>query len=160
MQKSDVLLENLRHISQNLPQILNVLGILSGSILGIAIILVCAGINRKHADGCSQPVFTSMVEEDLVTRDRDGYSKKVDISKIRTFSFLVRNDGPNPVVVQPEQSPDGVTWSSFGELAYVLESGEKHLFVPQYFLRFARVKFRSKKPGFNSVITVWFQGQS
>ncbi|MGB9826632.1 MAG: DUF6385 domain-containing protein, partial [Desulfofundulus sp.] len=35
-----------------------------------------------------------------------------------------------------------------------------HLFVPQYFLRFARVKFRNKKPGLNSVITVWFQGQS
>ncbi|MBO8127807.1 MAG: hypothetical protein H0Z39_01195 [Peptococcaceae bacterium] len=106
-----------------------------------------------------KPCFTSIVERNLVTGDQERYSKTTDISRIRTFSFLVLNDGPNPVVVQPELSPDGITWGSFGESEHVIEPGGRHLFVLQFFLRYARIKFRNKVPGRDSVVTVWFQGQ-
>lgn len=108
----------------------------------------------------SEPRFTNTVQRNLVTLDQECYSKTIDISKIRTFSFLVINNGPNPVVAQPELSPDQEVWDSFGELPYTVPSRGKHLFVLQFFLRYARIKYRNEKPGQNSLITVWFQGQS
>ncbi len=61
----------------------------------------------------------------------EGHTRAFDVALVRTYSLLVRNEGPHPVVVQPELSPDRATWGSFGELPYLLEPGKKHLFVPQ-----------------------------
>ncbi|MBE3587316.1 MAG: hypothetical protein IMW93_01950 [Thermoanaerobacteraceae bacterium] len=136
-----------------------IIGGVAGGVLGmVALVISLAAYQKQIPD--TRPLFISTVEKGLVTRDRDGHSKTRDIARIRTFSFLVRNEGPHPVVVQPELSPDGTAWSPFGELSYAIEPGEEQLFVPQYFLRYARVRFRNQIPGLDSVITVWFQGQS
>ncbi|MDQ0284953.1 hypothetical protein J2Z49_000043 [Desulfofundulus luciae] len=160
MAKIGVMPEDSRFARQkdNLEH-LGVLGIFAGIVLGAVAIVLCLILYRKPVPECPEPEFTSIVQRNLVSRDVEGFSKSIDLSRIRTFSFLVRNDGPNPVVAQTELSPDGVTWSSFGESSYVIEPGDKHLFVPQFFLRYARIKFRNKKPGMDTLITVWFQGQ-
>ncbi|MBC7104529.1 MAG: hypothetical protein H5T97_01170 [Firmicutes bacterium] len=133
-------------------------GLLLGFLLGA---LLCFTEKEKHPPcNCQKPFFESVMERNFIAGEEDRFSRAIDVSRFRTFSFLVYNEGPCAVVVQPELSPDAVNWSSFGELSYVLEAGEKRLLVPQYFLRYARVRFRSKVPGRPSAITVWFQGQS
>lgn len=135
-------------------------GFVLGSALGALVAFLCPGKPDKCIPDCREPRFRSFVERGLAAGDRESYSKITDISRTRTFSFLARNDGPYSAVVQPELSPDGFTWGSFGELPYIIKPGGSHLFVPQYFLRYARLKFRSKRPGFATFLTVWFQGQS
>ncbi|WP_027718544.1 DUF6385 domain-containing protein [Desulfovirgula thermocuniculi] len=110
--------------------------------------------------GCTLPVYRSFLDRYLITRDEDGFSTTADVSRLRTFSFFVHNKGSHPVMVQLEMSPDGATWNSFEELPYVLAPGEKQLLVPQYFLRYARIRFRNLVPGLSSFLDVWFQGQS
>jgi len=127
-----------------------------------AVLLVLLTLLYREGSGvlAPWPHFIHVQEKDLVSANTKRYSRSMDISRLRNFSFLVVNDGPHPVEVQPELSPDKVIWGSFGEQAYVLNSGEGHLFVPQFFLHYCRVKFRNRLPGRNSRLTVWFQGQS
>lgn len=141
-----------KNTNQNFPQYLG--------WLGFFLIISGFGFYFIWKLSFCKPVFKSIVETQLISTDDDRYSKTIDISQMRTFSFLLHNEGPNPVVAQLELSPNGVIWDSFGELAYTIEPGEKHPFVPQIFLRYARIKFRNRIPGANSKITVWFQGQS
>lgn len=137
------------------------LGFFLGTVVGaLFATFFCTGRRYKCTPGCCEPQFKNIVERNLLVRDRESYSKTVDISRLRTFSFFVRNDGPHSAMVQPELSPDGTTWGSFGELPQLIKPGEKHIFVLQYFLRYARLKFRSIRPGFETVLTVWFQGQN
>ena len=82
------------------------------------------------------------------------------MSKLKIFTFLVINNGPNPMLCQVEMSPEGLNWGVFGELEYTVSPGQMQVIVPQHFLRFTRLKFKNKIPGFNSVVTIWFQGQS
>ena len=131
-----------------------------GHVLGALLLIAsCTGLLYRFCR-VRKPGFVSIAEQNLVIGDDDVYTSSVDVSRLRVFSFLAVNAGPNPVVVQPQQSPDGVDWDSFGELAYLLEPGKKHLLVPQHFLRFARVKLQNARRGQNSAVTVWFQGQS
>jgi len=108
----------------------------------------------------SVPCFTNILEQNLYTAWNVRCSKSMDISKVRSFSILVINTGSNPVVFQPELSPDETTWGSFGERQYTVEAGEKQLYIPQYFLHFIRIKYRSLHSGLDSKINIWFQGQS
>ncbi|NLI13375.1 DUF6385 domain-containing protein [Pelotomaculum propionicicum] len=103
--------------------------------------------------------FCSDSEENLGTSDQERYSKTRDVSKFRTFTFLIKNEGLNSILCQVEISPEGVNWGAFGELEYTLSPGQMQPIVPQYFLHYARVKFKNKIPGFSSVIAIWFQGQ-
>jgi hypothetical protein len=101
--------------------------------------------------------FVSVVDRDLPTAAGQRYSTNVDLAYVRTFSFLVINTGPCPVSAVPQLSPDGAFWGSFGELSYdILDS---HLFVPSFFLRYARIAYNSAVPGCDSAITVWLHGQ-
>ncbi|WP_242868842.1 DUF6385 domain-containing protein [Desulfotomaculum copahuensis] len=136
------------------PVVVLAFGLLGAVALGIFLLF-----RGRNGAPCPGPHFTSIEENELISKNSERHSKIIDVSRIRTFSFLVRNAGPNPVVVQPELSPDGINWSSFGELAYLLNPGEKHLFAPQLFLRYSRIKYRNKIPGRDTVLTVWFQGQ-
>lgn len=136
------------------PVVVLAFGLLGAVALGLFLLL-----RGRNDTSCPGPHFTSIEENELISANTEKHSKTIDVSRIRTFSFLVRNAGPHPVVVQPELSPDGIYWSSFGELAYLLNPGEKHLFVPQFFLRYSRIKYRNKIPGRDTVLTVWFQGQ-
>ncbi|MFZ5646845.1 MAG: DUF6385 domain-containing protein [Bacillota bacterium] len=108
---------------------------------------------------CDEPCYTEYVEQNLKTSGEIKYSKNIDISRIRIYSLLVINNGPQPAVIQAEMSPDGLTWGAFGELAYIVEAGGKRIFIPQCFLRYVRIKYRSWRLGHDTYITVWFQGQ-
>ncbi|MEW6172543.1 MAG: DUF6385 domain-containing protein [Bacillota bacterium] len=120
----------------------------------------CATFSYWQCCPYHQPCFISLVQYNLPTRDQEVHSKTIDLSRVRTFSILVINNGLNPVVAQPELSPDMQTWDSLCELPYVIQPGEKRIFVLQFFLRYARIKCKNENPGQDSSITVWFQGQS
>jgi len=114
---------------------------------------------KKHKNSLT-PHFYSFVQRNLKTSDEVRHSKSMDVSRLRVFTFLVINEGLNPVICQAEMSTDGITWGSFGESELTISPGNMQVIVPQYFLRFARVTFKNKNQGFNSVVTIWFQGQS
>lgn len=96
----------------------------------------------------------------MFTFDTRQYSYPIDVSYFRTYTFLVLNNGNNPVTCQAELSPDGMTWGVFGDSETTVLPGGMQTIVPQCFLRFARLAFKNKNTGLNSMITVWFQGQS
>jgi hypothetical protein len=114
---------------------------------------------KKHKSSLT-PRFFSFVQRNLKSSDEVRHSKSRDVSRLRVFTFFVINEGLNPIICQAEMSTDGITWGSFGESESTVPPGDMQVFVPQYFLRFARVKFKNKNRGFNSVVTIWFQGQS
>jgi len=118
------------------------------------------GAGQKKHKNLSAPQLTSLVEINLHTFDSERYSKSRDLSHLRIFTFLVINTGYNPVICQSEISPDGIAWDSCGESEFTISPGKMQVIVPQYFLRFARIKYKNKNTGFNSVITIWFQGQN
>ena len=127
-------------------------------LLGVFATIVQVQVTAQFRPSC-RPSFSNSEERDLLAHSEISYSKIIDISRVRTFSFLVHNNGPDPVIAQPELSPDQVIWGSHGELPYTIPPGENQLFVLQFFLRYARLKFRTKRPGEQAKITVWFQGQ-
>lgn len=106
------------------------------------------------------PRFVNFKQKNLPTSNSERYSEAREISYLRVFTFFVINNGINPVTCQVEMSPDGVTWYSAGELEYTIAPGQNQVIVPQFFLRFARIKYKNKNPGFYSTVTIWFQGQS
>jgi len=106
------------------------------------------------------PRFYNFVEKNLPTCNNEQFSTPMDISNLRVFTFLLINNGNNPVKCQVEMSPDGVIWDSFDEIEYHIPRGARQVIVPQYFLRFTRLKYKNWNQGFNSYITIWFQGQS
>ena len=120
--------------------------------------ITCSG-KEKRGKPCPVHRFHNFVEKDLATADRERHSRVRDVSRLQMFTFLVLNTGPNPVTCRAEMSPDGVNWDSFGESRYTVSPGGMQIIVPQYYLRFARLKYSNEKPGFNSVITIWFQGR-
>jgi len=103
--------------------------------------------------------FVNVTDRDLATDSEERYSTVIDLSRVKTFSFLVVNGGPHPVAAGTQLSPDGEVWGSFGDLVQEIAPGDLRLLVPQSFLRYARVMYRSVTPGRDSAITVWFQGQ-
>jgi len=123
---------------------------------------VVTPIQKKYSkkEPCDTPRFFNFVQKNLLTSNKAQYSKTIDVSRLRVYTFLVINSGYNPVICQVEMSPDGITWSSFGEPELVINPGTKQAVVSQYFLRFVRIKYKNKNAGFNSSITIWFQGQS
>lgn len=107
----------------------------------------------------SLPQFFSFVQKNLETSDRTRHSKSINVSRLRTFTFLVRNNGANDITCRYEASPDGIKWDSHGDIEHTVEPGNSLAIAPQYLLKFARVVFKNKNSGFNSNITVWIQGQ-
>lgn len=107
-----------------------------------------------------EPRFIEIVESNLKTSWEPKFGKTIDTSTIKMYSILVMNNGSHPAVIQSELSPDGLTWGAFGEPAYIIEADGKRIFIPQYFLRYVRIKYRSWRPGSDTFITIWFQGQS
>jgi len=117
------------------------------------------GLDRYSDSPCNEPCYAEFVEY-LKTSGDLRYSKTIDISRFRMCTILVINNGPQPAVLQTEMSPDGLTWGTFGEFAYIVEAGGKRIYIPPYFLRYIRIKYRSWRSGYDTVITLWFQGQS
>jgi hypothetical protein len=106
---------------------------------------------------CGAPLFTEGTET-VTTEDADRGSTPCDLSTWRTVTVLVANGGPNPAVIQGEISADGVGWLPQGRSA-ILAAGQTYLFVPQIFLRFIRVRYRSAVPGCPTTLVVTWQAQ-
>lgn len=115
---------------------------------------------KKKQKKLSISRFSSFVQRELQTTDNEQHSKPRDLSHLQIYTFMVINNGLNPVKCQAEMSTDGINWGSFGDSELTISPGNKQVIVPQYFLRFARIKYINQTQGFNSVITIWFQGQS
>ncbi|MFZ5649655.1 MAG: DUF6385 domain-containing protein [Bacillota bacterium] len=127
---------------------------------GASGVRIVPGPDGYSDPACIEPCYIEIVEQNLKTSGEFRYGRAFDISRIRVYTILVVNNGPQPSVIQTEMSPDGLTWGAFGELSYVVEAGGKRIFIPQCFLRYVRVKYRSWRPGHDTFITIWFQGQS
>lgn len=116
--------------------------------------------NKQKTKKIDPPQFVNFVQKYLLTTNEEQYSKTIDLSRLRVFTFLVINNGINPVKCQVELSPDGTTWDSFNELEHTIAPGRRMAIVPQYFLHYARIMYKNDQTSFDSDITVWFQGQS
>ncbi|MFZ5595906.1 MAG: DUF6385 domain-containing protein [Bacillota bacterium] len=113
----------------------------------------------QSSNSCCKTCFYNYVSRDLVTSTTPCFTPEIDVSPIKTYSILVVNTGPGSALVQPEISPDGQIWSSFGEMPYIITPGGKQLIIPQFFLRYVRLKYITWRSSCNTRITVWLQGQ-
>lgn len=107
---------------------------------------------------CCEPLFREETET-VTTGDTDQGSTPRDLSAWRTVTMLVTNRGSNSAVVQGEISADGRTWLSQGRTV-MLAGGESYLFVPQVFLRYVRVRYRSAFSGSPTILVITSQFQS
>lgn len=104
--------------------------------------------------------FISRKESNLSTQDEFCCSIPRNISLRQLVTFLVINESnTNVAEVLLELSPDGKLWVEDNSHIYVLKPQEKLLLVPEHFLRYARIKFRSHIAGHPVQLTIWYQGQ-
>lgn len=106
-----------------------------------------------------RPCFYNIEERDLETSTAPRYSKKINVSRMRTYTIMVVNTGKGSALVQTEISPDGLVWDSFGELPSIIAPGASQLFLPQSFLRYVRIKYMTWRSSYNTKLTLWVQGQ-
>jgi hypothetical protein len=76
------------------------------------------------------------------------------------MSYCVMNRHPvNSALIGLEISPDDREWLA-DSLELPLGPGRKNILVPEHFLRFIRLTYRSAEPGRPVVLDVWFQAQA
>ncbi|MDQ7791986.1 MAG: DUF6385 domain-containing protein [Clostridia bacterium] len=117
---------------------------------------LCGRLCKKYFG----PHFYNVVERDLHTSYKERYSRERDVSHLRMLTYLVINNGSNPVNCQVKMSPDKLVWESLGESKITVAPGKMEAIVPQYFLRYSCIMYRTMIPGEHSRVTIWLQGQS
>lgn len=94
-------------------------------------------------------------EENVIAGPTELYSIGKDVSELTTYSYVIKNRGLTPVLIHLEIGPDGTNWVA-DSMDIELFPGELKVFVPQFFLRFSRVAYRSSN---STSLTIWFQAQ-
>jgi len=95
--------------------------------------------------------------EDAVAVPNKKSSTIQDILLLNMYSFCVFNQGKERVRVQLQISPDANNWIDDGPEEYV-GLGELKTFVPQRFLRYARLLYSTENKS-TSNLRIFFQGQ-
>ena len=79
-----------------------------------------------------------------------------DVSVMSNVSFAIHNKGANQVSVRIDVSPDNTLWIT-DTAATTLEGNEATVFVPRYFLKYARVAYASLTDATAITFDAWYQ---
>lgn len=95
-------------------------------------------------------------EESVIADSIENYTLGKDVSEMTMYSYVIKNRGSTPGVIHLEISPDGVNWVA-DSMEQEIFPGQLKIFVPQFFLRYIRVAYRSIDS--TTPLTIWFQAQ-
>lgn len=115
-------------------------------------------LNINILEACPTPCTDDLEETRLVV-EAEEYSAPREVWQYSVFSFIVRNIGVSEIKAKLQCSPDGITFID-EEPEYVLAPGQTHIFVSNFFTRYARIKFKLV-PGETKIgkIRIWLQGR-
>ncbi|WP_031516896.1 DUF6385 domain-containing protein [Desulfofalx alkaliphila] len=97
-------------------------------------------------------------EKRLVTVE-EKHSSTREVWHYSIFSYIVKNIGTKKVIIQLQNSPDGINFID-EEPAFLLKPGQTDIFVNTFFARFGRLKYKLS-PGEDGLgkIKIWLQGK-
>ncbi|ADI00834.1 DUF6385 domain-containing protein [Syntrophothermus lipocalidus] len=81
-----------------------------------------------------------------------------DISDKSMVSFAVHNKGSSEVSIRVEVSPDNTLWITDSS-AFTLAGNAATVFVPKYFLKYARIAYAALIDGSAFTFDAWYQAQ-
>ncbi|MFC4777938.1 DUF6385 domain-containing protein, partial [Paenibacillus sp. GCM10023252] len=128
-----------------------------GSVLGATI---TAG-TLSSITSISQRSFQEIANTGIVTSNAFTPLPTVTTSVFGTYSYFVYNQGPgiNAVDARVEISANGLNWYTDVTTTTGIAVGLTDVLVPQRFLKYTRLSYKSRLVGFPSTIDVYFNGQ-
>lgn len=113
-----------------------------------------------NSTGPSQVCITNNMEETHQVYITEGFSRIFEVWCCSVYSFIIKNTGSIQVLVNIQDSPDGINFID-EEPEYELYPGESKILVNRYFARYSRIKFLlssgEQGPG---EIKIWLQSRS
>ncbi|WP_244533506.1 DUF6385 domain-containing protein, partial [Paenibacillus sp. 453mf] len=133
--------------------------ITAGTITSVLGTTITAG-TLSSVTSISQKSFTETQVLSIPTADAFTPLGPVSTSVFGTYSFFVYNAGPaNSVDARVEISANGTNWFADVDTVTGIAAGSVDVLVPQRFLKYTRLAYRSSTPGAATTIDVFFNGQ-
>jgi len=103
--------------------------------------------------------FSSFIEDNLITFNTYKYSKTYDVSEARNYTFFIKNKGiVNACNIILEISPDNIDWIN-GSALIILKAGQLKCLVARFFIKYARIGYKSFLSGRSTNIKITLQQQ-
>ncbi|WP_051688276.1 DUF6385 domain-containing protein [Desulfofalx alkaliphila] len=123
---------------------------------------------RLEIAGISEPItaittpnFNEEVYTEVVTADDFTGLEYEDTATQTVYSYFVYNSGDNDAEVRLDVSANGADNIYFIDVEpRVIASGETDVFVPNTFLRYTRLSYRSANADEDTTLDIYFQTQS
>ncbi|WP_415839991.1 DUF6385 domain-containing protein, partial [Paenibacillus endophyticus] len=142
--------------------ITSVLGttITAGTINSVLGATITAG-TLSSVTSISQKSFQETSSLNIVTADAFTALPTVTTSVFGTYSFFVYNRGPgaNTADARVEISANGTNWYADVDTVTGVAVGSVDVLVPQRFLKYTRLAYRSSATGLPTTIDAYFNGQ-
>lgn len=108
---------------------------------------------------CPPIKLYSHKESNLITTNTWSSCIPQDMSKCQNMTYLIINHGPNPVTFNVELSPDKRVWVEDNSQEYTLEPNAYYVYVPNVFLKWIKVAYRSGIIDQPTRLTIYYQAQ-
>lgn len=104
-------------------------------------------------------IFTSTSNTELTTSDSYTYLSFVDVSMYSEYVFYVKNTGTNSADIVIEISPTDQSSDVIQHIEATIEGGDKTLYMPSKFLKYARLGYKSTTSSQSTTLDVYFQAR-
>jgi len=134
--------------------------LLNGTITSVLGATITAG-TLSSVTSISQKSFVESQTIDVPTANAFTALPAVTTSALGTYSFFVYNKGPgtNKVDARVEVSANGTNWFDDVDTVTGVAVGSVDVLVPQRFLKYTRLSYRSSSSGNATTIDVYFNAQ-
>ncbi|MFC5403513.1 DUF6385 domain-containing protein [Cohnella soli] len=134
--------------------------LLNGTITSVMGATITAG-TLSSVTSISQKSFVESQTTNVITADAFTAIPAVTTSVLGTYSFFVYNKGPgtNKVDARVEVSANGSNWFDDVDTVTGIAVGSVDVLVPQRFLKYTRLSYRSSATGSATTIDVLFNAQ-
>lgn len=118
-------------------------------------------LSINTSDPCLELICcTDCFEEKKLVTAEEKFSKTREVWRFSVFSFIVKNTGSKKVLIQLQDSPDGINFVD-EEPFFLLRPGQTDIFVNTFFARYGRLKFKlAPRETGSGRIKIWLQGKS
>lgn len=103
--------------------------------------------------------FYSYRESKLITSNESKATKPQNMSLYQNITYAIFNHGPYPISLNLQVSPNKCNWIDDHSEKHMLEPKASFLLVPNHFLKWIRVTYKSAIPSKHSQLTVYYQAQ-
>ncbi|MCL6456589.1 MAG: DUF6385 domain-containing protein [Gorillibacterium sp.] len=105
-----------------------------------------------------QMKFVEKERLNIDTTDKWQPYLSLNSALLSTYTYAIHNRGEHPAQVMLEVSPNGVDYMPDAELT--VPAGSMQLLTPMQYLKYIRIRVKSKQAGQSTVLDLYFQAQS